>query len=144
MGFEICEIAVGGGVVALCPMPMSEQDVALVKAWEPDLVVSLTELHEGATATFAVQFARWVHVPVVDFGVPDDGALDGVIAQSVAVIRGGGRVLFHCMGGCGRSGMAVLRVMHVMGVPDALSVLRDVRPCAVETDEQAAWAMRPV
>ncbi len=54
----------------------------------------------------------------------------------------GGRVLVHCMGGCGRSGMALLRLMVESGEPAdrALARLRAVRPCAVETPEQLAWA----
>ncbi|MDH5531227.1 MAG: protein phosphatase, partial [Paracoccaceae bacterium] len=46
--------------------------------------------------------------------------------------------------GCGRSGMAVLRLMVEAGEPVdvALIRLRKVRPCAVETDAQLAWASR--
>jgi protein-tyrosine phosphatase len=143
MGFAIYEVAVGGGVVALCPMPSSAQDVETVNAWQPSVVVSLTQMFEGATATFEGQFAEWVHVPIVDLGVPEGDELDGIIARSVAIVREGGRVVFHCMGGCGRSGMAVLRVMHLMDVPDALQTLRAIRPCAVETDDQLKWALQP-
>ena len=58
-------------------------------------------------------------------------------------LRGGGRVLVHCRGGCGRSGMVALRLMIEAGeAPDeALSRLRSVRPCAVETKAQMGWAM---
>ena len=61
---------------------------------------------------------------------------------------------FHCLflvlpfgstavvGGCGRSGTAVLRLMVEAGeeASVALGRLRAVRPCAVETPEQFAWA----
>ena len=54
-------------------------------------------------------------------------------------------VLVHCFGGCGRSGMLVLRVMIEAGEPagTALKRLRQVRPCAVETEAQMAWAVQP-
>jgi hypothetical protein len=46
------------------------------------------------------------------------------------------------MGGCGRSGTALLRLMVESGedpIP-ALTRLRAARPCAVETPAQFAWA----
>ena len=151
MGFAIFDIAIGSGGVALAPMPLEAEDILQIAQWGADFVVSLTEINEGSTSTIHSQLSlcgvRWVHVPIVDFGVPDaefSEALDAVVAKTVVVLLQGRRVLFHCMGGCGRSGMAVMRVMHVMGVEDALETLRKVRPCAVETEAQAAWALRPV
>ena len=46
------------------------------------------------------------------------------------------------IGGCGRSGMAVLRLMIEAGedAETALARLRTIRPCAIETDAQMAWA----
>jgi protein-tyrosine phosphatase len=151
MGFAIFDIEIGAGRVALAPMPSEVDDIFQIAQWRADFVVSLTEINEGSTATMQNQLSScgvgWVHVPIVDFGVPDttsSEALDAVVANTIAALRQGRRVLFHCMGGCGRSGMAVMRVMHVMGVEDALEKLRKVRPCAVETEAQAAWALRPV
>jgi len=59
-------------------------------------------------------------------------------------LQGGGRVLIHCRGGCGRSGMAALRLMIESGeeAGAALSRLRALRPCAVETEAQMAWAQQ--
>ena len=64
-------------------------------------------------------------------------------ANARRALAGGGRVLIHCRAGCGRSGMAALRLMIECGeAPDeALARLRAVRPCAVETGAQMAWAM---
>ncbi|MDG0986802.1 MAG: protein-tyrosine phosphatase family protein, partial [Paracoccaceae bacterium] len=54
----------------------------------------------------------------------------------------GSRILVHCRGGCGRTGMIVLRIMVEFGEnPDkALQRLRRIRPCAVETKDQENWA----
>ncbi len=58
----------------------------------------------------------------------------------------GGRVLAHCYGGCGRSGMVLMRLMVEAGedADPALERLRDARPCAVEAKEQRAWAGIPM
>ena len=82
---------------------------------------------------------------VVDYGIPTAEALSrwgDVSEMARAALKGGGRVIVHCKGGCGRSGMAALRLMIEAGeAPDAaLARLRAVRPCAVETAEQLAWA----
>ena len=57
-------------------------------------------------------------------------------------INDGDKILVHCRGGCGRTGMIVLRIMVEFGEdPDeALERLRKVRPCAVETKAQENWA----
>ena len=140
MTFAIYEVAIGTGRLALSPIPREATHVDAICAWNPTLVVSLTGEEEGEIPEHTG--LTWVRVPVADYGVPIDGALDDVITRTVVEVREGRRVLFHCKGGCGRSGMAVLRVMHLMGVPDALSVLRHVRPCAVETKAQLDWALR--
>ncbi len=150
------ELPVGGGILAISPLPGRTRhyytDWLRLVDWNPDVVVSMTEMHElerkgAGTLGADLQNAgkRWLHLPVPDYGTPD-AALDArwpeVEAELLAVLGGGGRVLVHCFGGCGRSGMVVLRLMRAAGVADALTVLRRVRPCAVETEAQMAWAMQ--
>ena len=112
-------------------------------------MLSMTEGHELAVGFHSDLIAAGInvaHMPIVDFGVPDadDTAFDGIASKCLAALRDGRRVLVHCMGGCGRSGMAALRLMIMLGEgPDAaLSRLRAVRPCAVETADQLTWAQR--
>src|SRR5699024_8606507 len=88
---------------------------------------------------------RWVHVPVPENGVPSGEALrnwNRAEPVALAALRGGGRVLIHCRGGCGRSGMAALRLMVAAGEPTetALARLRILRPRALETPSQKRWA----
>ena len=139
--FHIYALPVGGGMLALCPMP-DPRDHAVVQAWAPDLVISMVETKELA-AGFTVPCARWMQVPVVDYGVPDDdGDWHRAADTALPTLANGGRVLIHCRGGCGRSGMAVLRLMIAAGEAAdlALARLRSVRSCAVETDAQMDWA----
>lgn len=117
--------------------------------WAPQLVITLTtqaELDRKGAGTLGADLANagisWLHVPIPDFGTP--GAIDwaGIRDTTLAVLQRRQRVLVHCHGGCGRSGMMVLRLMIAAGEPPdaALARLRAVRPCAVETDAQMQWA----
>ncbi|HBS48654.1 MAG TPA: protein phosphatase [Rhodobacteraceae bacterium] len=152
-------LAVGGGALALCAMPGVggdyAGDLALIRDWAPGLVISMTteagmEAAGAANLGFDLQRmgCRWAHLPVPDFGGPDAdiAALWPEVSGSARrTLTGGGRVLVHCRGGCGRSGMAVLRLMVETGeAPDrALARLRALRPCAVETEAQRLWAVTP-
>lgn len=154
--FIIHALPVGGGILALAPMPgrsgSYEDDLAHLHDWQPALVISLTTQAEMQThgaerlgADIQGIGARWAHLPVRDFGVPDPAAAElwpETSTAARAALEGGGRVLAHCMGGCGRSGMALLRLMIESGEAPrkALARLRAVRPCAVETEAQMEWA----
>ena len=155
--FVIAELPVGRGTVGLCPMPGIagdyDGDFRELLRWGPSLVVSLTEAEEmsARAATLGADLVHappdWVHMPIRDYGIPDAAATARWVSlesRVTAQLAAGKRVLFHCKGGCGRSGMIVLRLMVLHGeVPDAaLSRLRGVRPCAVETRAQRIWATR--
>jgi len=144
--FSISEISVGGGVLGLCPMPQAG-DVAAMLDWRADLVLSLVEAPEflalspdlGA-ALAAVGISQRLF-PIADFGVPA-GDWQLLSAELHAALAQGARIVVHCRGGCGRTGMIALRLMVELGeVPEAaLARLRGVRPCAVETEAQGIWA----
>lgn len=153
--FAIYRLPVGGGELALSPMPGRTRhyhaDWQHLLAWHPDLVLTMTtqaELHRKGAGTFGTDLGNagigWLHLPVADFGVPQDMDWPQARDQVHAVLSQKGRVLVHCFGGCGRSGMMVLRLMIAAGeAPDtALARLRAVRPCAVETEEQMRWAFQ--
>lgn len=145
------------GILAISPLPGAEGDLVgdlqHVADWRPSLVLSLVSSAEfeavgaGSVGRFIADHgARWEHLPIVDFGVPCAAFEKRWPEVSVAArhaLRGGGRVLVHCRGGCGRSGMVALRLMIEAGEApeEALSRLRHVRPCAIETKAQMRWAM---
>lgn len=156
IGFQIASLAVGAGELGLCPVPGRGGDYAgdlsRILGWGPALVLSLTEadeLERAGAGTLGADLSAagvvWRSLPVRDFCGPQDrtAALWPEASRAAhAVLGQGGRVLAHCFGGCGRSGMAVMRLMVEAGelADQALVRLRDVRPCAVETEEQRAWA----
>lgn len=158
-GFIIAELAAGGGRLGLCPMPGRDGryagDLAAILDWRPALVLTMATGPElaahgalGLSGDLATEGIGWRHLPVADFAA-DSAALRegwaGAAAEALRHLSAGRGVLAHCMGGCGRSGMAVLRLMVEAGeAPDAaLARLRSVRPCAVETEAQRLWAGRP-
>lgn len=172
MTFAIYDLPVGAGWLGIAPIPKGHEDIDLILGWGATMVISMTTNQEmgvagvpGLGRSLMHRAITWSHVPVADFGVPDSipvdvqsgdpfliGAKtsqnlwDCVAPPALAVLNEGGRVLVHCKGGCGRSGMAALRLMILAGEnPGAALVrLRQVRPCAVETDAQLAWAGRPL
>lgn len=146
MVYSISEIAVGGGVLGLCALPQAA-DVAALRDWRADLVLTLVE--QGEAATFSPDLAAALargnitqrHFPIKDYGVPAAG-WPSLSADLHAALMRGMRIVIHCRGGCGRTGMIALRLMVEAGeAPEAaLARLRKVRPCAVETEAQGAWA----
>jgi protein tyrosine phosphatase (PTP) superfamily phosphohydrolase (DUF442 family) len=155
-GLVIHALPVAGGILAIAPLPGGQgdyaADIAHLREWRPAIVLSLTTriemIETGAENIGQIMQesgARWVHLPITDFGVPDKDAAQrwpALSAEMRRALAGGGRVLVHCRGGCGRSGMIALRLMIEAGeAPDhALARLRGLRACAVETAEQMAWA----
>ncbi|MGI9369585.1 MAG: protein-tyrosine phosphatase family protein [Ruegeria sp.] len=152
-------LQVGGGTLAISSMPGRggnyAEDLNAISDWKPGLVISMTTevemIQEGARnlgSDIQSRASRWVHLPIEDFGAPSPETRTkwpDVSASARQALAGGGRVLVHCRGGCGRSGMIALRLMVECGeVPgQALRRLRAVRPCAVETDGQMNWALSP-
>lgn len=120
--------------------------MARVAAWGADLVLTLVEPKELAALGVAhlpdwVADAgmAWRHFPIVDYGTPT-GDWGPLSAELHGILASGGRVMIHCRGGCGRTGMIALRLMNEAGEVDALTRLRTARPCAIETDAQMDWA----
>jgi hypothetical protein len=154
--FEVFDLPAAGGRIGICPVPGRDgdygADLDILLVWRPGLVLTMTGAEElervgagGLGRDLALAGCAWRHLPIRDFGVPVGQALADwphASAQARAVLGGGGRVLVHCFGGCGRSGMAILRIMAEAGEPPAAALdrLRMVRPCAVETSAQKDWA----
>ena len=154
--FEIVKIKIETGFVGLCPMPgkfssFDEDFLRLVKA-SPKVVVTCATQSEmiACSATrlpekLSDSDIRWFHIGIDDFQVPDEFSEDqwsSLLPILKETIFGGGGVIFNCVGGCGRSGMFLMRLLLEMGWSryGALERLRKVRPCAIETDQQLFWA----
>jgi protein-tyrosine phosphatase len=144
--------SVGEGILAITSLPGRNGDyvgdIAHIREWKPGLVLSMTtdaEMEVAGAQTLGgdVQTAgsSWAHLQIQNYGAPPNDVLalwPDASAAAVATLKGGGRVLLHCRGGCGRSGMIALRLMIEVGEAplDAFARLRAVRNCAVETEAQ--------
>lgn len=156
VALEINELDLRAGKVGICPMPGRggdyPGDLAAIADWGPALVLTMTSDAElaqhGATdlgQDLAARGIGWAQLAVQDFTAPTPdmtGDWDRISATATEILDQGGKVLAHCMGGCGRSGAALLRLMIEAGeAPDAaLTRLRGVRACAVERPGQFKWA----
>ena len=132
-GFGIYALPLLDGTVALSPLPGCTGDYAgdlqHVRDWRPAIVISMTTQAEMVARgagdlghDLQNTGARWFHLPIDDFGAPTPDitvAWHGVAQAALDALQSGARALIHCNGGCGRSGMAVLRLMVEAGeAPD--------------------------
>ena len=157
--FEVFEISVGPALLGMGHLPGLQgnflADVEKIFNWKPAAIISLTEKKEmedlGASNFISLiekEKIPWLHFPIKDFGIVDqqqEFLWEPTSKNIHQKINTGGRILVHCRGGCGRSGMIVLRIMIEFGEDprEALERLRKIRPCAVETKEQENWARLP-
>ena len=164
----IAQVTAGAGLVGLTICPGKRGDSVFGTAWERDLdadvrvirewgaaaVVTLIEDHEFEMLgverlSAAVRDAgmQWHHLPIRDLQVPDARFEVGWAIAGVRLgnqLRNGERVLVHCRGGLGRTGMVAARLLvEVASVTprQALDDVRKARQGAVETPEQVAWVL---
>lgn len=89
-------------------------------------LAELSPPYHAAVATGDIPF-RWMHLPMRNFGLPEDpaGFRAGIhaLARSLAA---GDAVLLHCAAGMGRTGSAAACVLKSLGLPahDALERVR--------------------
>ena len=159
---RIDEVEVGAGRLGLTFCPGKKQPDALTGSWSRDLaadldvvrgwgasiVITLLEDHELKSldvedlgAEVERRGIEWHQLPIQDAGIPRQAEharwfLAALRAQQV--LTKGGRVLLHCKGGLGRTGMMGARLLVENGaVPrDATAAVRAARQGAIETSEQ--------
>jgi protein-tyrosine phosphatase len=152
--FQIYEVeGFSTGTLALCQQPASVGDFADIATWKPSVVVTLTKEEEFPVSAkslpqhFLEADYDWLHLPITDFGIP---ALEDVefwqenLTQLQGVLHDNGRILVHCKGGRGRSGMLLLKLLITQDedAEAALKRIREIRVGAVETDAQYLWATK--
>ncbi|NJE48027.1 dual specificity protein phosphatase family protein [Thermococcus sp. 9N3] len=125
--------------VAFSRMPVEKEldevaeifDAVVVLVEDFELPYSLDEWEKRGVEVF--------HSPIPDFSAPPLSQLLEILRWIEVKVLEGKKVLVHCLGGCGRSGtVAVAWLMYSKRLPleRALSEVRRLRPCAVETRGQ--------
>ena len=129
-------------------------DVSAIHDWGAEIVVTLMEPHEfdllqvqGLPREVEARGMRWLHLPVPDGSIPDEGLEVRWREHGHrlhAILKRGGRILVHCRGGLGRSGMVAARLLVESGMTpeNAILAVRRVRARAIETPEQEAYVHR--
>lgn len=101
--------------------------LALVVCLTPRLELQeLSPEYDAAVARGRVPW-RWLHLPMRNFGLPEDPAgfrrdIDAITGQ----LRSGNAVMLHCAAGLGRTGTAAACVLKNLGL-DAQQALQRVR-----------------
>lgn len=123
-------------------------DLAAIRDWGAEVVATLVEQHELALLhvlslpdAVARHGMKWVHLPIRDVSVPDRRFEETWLSVGPDLrkrVRSGGKILLHCRGGLGRSGMIAARMLVEFGMnaQNAIDAVRRARPGAIETREQ--------
>lgn len=157
----------GGGVIGMTHLPGRrhrdgggrlwrrelEHDLDAIEAWGARTVASLVESREfdvygvpGFVAAMRRRGFAWLHMPIADMAIP---AADFAMAWDrhgrdvLARLGAGERVLLHCAGGLGRTGMIAARILVEFGGEPAAAIaaVRIVRPGAIETTAQERFVL---
>ena len=122
-----------------------EIDVEAIRSWAASTVVTLVEAREldmlqvsGLGQAIAEAGIKWMHVPIEDLGVPDEAferrwlAIGHLVRED---LRNGRRVVIHCRGGRGRTGLVAARILVECGLEadEAITRVRHARPGSIET-----------
>lgn len=152
----------GGGTIGLtiCPGKRDRRrgwsrdlavDMAVISAWGAAAMVTLMEDHEFDLLQVrqlpyqALESGMtWFHLPIRDVSIPDHRFHErwgGVSERLLELLQNNGKVLIHCRGGLGRSGMvaALLLIRCGIGPAEAIRQVRSARPGAIETIQQEAY-----
>lgn len=130
-------------------------DLDAVAAWGAAAVVTLMEADEldryciaEIGAEIRARFMEWHHLPVRDVDVPDaafETSWPHHSARLRSLVTAGNRILIHCRGGLGRSGMVAARLLVEMGTApaEAIAAVHRARdPRAIETRAQVDWVRK--
>jgi ADP-ribosyl-[dinitrogen reductase] hydrolase len=128
-------------------------DLAVIQQWGARAIVTLMESHELAShqvhdlPMMIPEGIEFFHLPMPDGGVPDT-AWEQQWEKTGAVIRDllsrGEKVLIHCLGGLGRTGLVAAKILVEFGAPPAAAIrqVRAARPGTIENTRQEQYVKK--
>jgi len=130
-------------------------DLEAIHSWGARALVSLMEEDELLAvgirpAEVACRLENlaieWIHAPIMDGSVPDEAFMirwRSMVPRLRSVLSEGGGIVFHCLGGLGRTGMmaACLLIEEGVAPADAIAIVRAARPGAIENVRQENFVM---
>jgi hypothetical protein len=161
-------VPIGGGTIGMtfCPGKIDEHaetanwkrdlntDLDVIAKWQPNLMLTLMESREFDTlkiprfaAVVGSRFSGWRQLPIVDGGVPSTGferSWEIAGAEARTTLEAGGKVLLHCRGGLGRTGMIAACLLMELGssADEAIAMVRKGRPARIERPEQEEYVRK--
>jgi len=129
-------------------------DLRAIRAWGATTVVTLIEDHEfrllrieSLPDDVRALGMNWVHLPIVDVSIPDRRFQDAWVSDGPKLhdrLDAGEKILIHCRGGLGRTGLVAGRILVERGCApkNAIQRIRSVRPHAIETSAQENYVMK--
>ena len=139
-------------------------DLDVIRRWGAKVLVTAMESDEmeafgvGQLGPAAKRVGvSWLHVPISDGQIPDHRFYDSWPKTAPVLLhhlKTGNRIVIHCRGGLGRTGLLACLLLVELGLKpaNALEAVRQARPGAVETAaqerfvlsyERGSWAMLP-
>jgi protein-tyrosine phosphatase len=129
-------------------------DLDAIAEWKANAVVTLLEEFElkmlgisNLPAFLDERGIEWHHLPIRDVDIPDKHfevrwRENGQRIKTI--LSGGGKVLLHCRGGIGRTGMIAAKLLVEFGFKpsDAVALVRRTRPGTIETEAQEQYVLK--
>lgn len=129
-------------------------DLDVISAWGANAVVTLLEEFElemlGVNTLPSLLQSRgieWYHLPIRDVDIPDHQFEKKWMEswqQLRTILMGKGKILLHCRGGLGRTGVIAARMLVELGFKpsDAMTLVRITRHGAIETRAQEQYVLQ--
>lgn len=133
-----------------------DTDMQVIKAWGTDALVTLLEDHEFEMMSVCELpdkvrkiGIKYYHLPIRDVSVPNNRfrwEWNRVGPELRAILISGGKLVIHCRGGLGRSGMIAAHLLVEFGTnPEkAIIMVKTARKGAIETPEQIEYVLQCV
>jgi ADP-ribosyl-[dinitrogen reductase] hydrolase len=130
-----------------------DMDLQVIKEWGTNILVTLMEGFEfdllsvpelpDKVRSLGI---RWMHLPIVDVSVPDslfEERWETEGEELRQVLKEGGRIVIHCRGGLGRTGIIAARLLVEFGMRPviAMAMVRRARPGTIQTLEQERYVL---